>query len=52
MRFPKIQKKRGDSCQLLAPLIEAVGLPITVRTSNYNPTPICIVSPYNDKRYT
>ncbi len=38
--LPQDTKKRGD-CPLLAPRFEAVGLPITVRTSNYNPTPIC-----------
>ena len=40
--FPPRYKKSVETYQLLAPLVEAVGLPITVETSNHDPTPICI----------
>ena len=34
-------KKSVETYQLPAPQSEAVGLPVTVETSNYDPTPIC-----------
>ena len=49
--YPKIQKS-VETWPLLAPHLEAVGLPITVRTSNYNPTPICKITPAKFGRCT
>ena len=40
--FPPRYKKSVETYQLLAPPLEALGLPITVETSNHDPTPICI----------
>ena len=50
MRFPNIQKKRGD-CHLLAPRFEALGLPNSLERATMTPRQYANITPTKLSRY-